>query len=107
MAGADAWYICRPGFVETVRAVGLAAGRRATRAVTDEWPAFAVIEVDQRLGEHAAALALDHTLRSLDAIHLAAALVVPGEDLALATWDRRLHGAARTERLELVPSALS
>lgn len=106
MAGADAWYICRPGFVETVRAVGLAAGRRATTAFEDEWPAFAVIEVDQRLAEHAAALALNHVLGSLDAIHLAAALVVPGEDLALATWDRRLHGAARAEGLELLPNAL-
>lgn len=106
MAGADGWCICRAGFVETVRAIGLAAGGRATKAVKDEWPAFVVIEVDQPLVEHAATLALDHALGSLDAIHLAAALVVPDEDLALATWDRRLHRAARAEGFELLPNAL-
>ena len=31
MHAADAWYICRIGFVETFRAVGLAAGASATR----------------------------------------------------------------------------
>src|SRR5919106_1280388 len=49
MAEADGWYICRVGFVETVRAVGVAAGAPATKAVKDEWPAFAVVEVDQSL----------------------------------------------------------
>jgi predicted nucleic acid-binding protein len=106
MDRAEGWYICRPGFVETVRAVGLAAGVRATRAVKREWPAFAVIEVDQPLVEHAAALALEHGLRSLDAIHLAAALILPAEDLAIATWDRRLHDAARAKGLSPLPGAL-
>jgi hypothetical protein len=32
MKRADGWFICRAGFVETVRAVGLAAGHRATTA---------------------------------------------------------------------------
>jgi predicted nucleic acid-binding protein len=106
MAEAEAWYICRAGFVETVRAVGLAAGARATAAVKDEWPAFGVVEVDQSLVEHAAALALERDLRSLDSLHLAAALVLPGEDLVFATWDRRLHTAAGTEGLKLIPDAL-
>jgi predicted nucleic acid-binding protein len=106
MGRADAWYICRAGFVETVRAVGLSAGANATKAVNSEWPAFSVIELDQPLAEHAASLALAHELRSLDAIHLAAALIVPREDLVLATWDRRLHGAARAEGLEPLPEVL-
>lgn len=106
MAAADGWYICRAGFVETVRAVGLAAGARATAPVKEEWPAFAIVEVDQALVEHAAALALDHELRTLGSLHLAAALLLPGEDLAFATWDRRLNPAAGAEGLALVPGAL-
>lgn len=106
MAEADGWYICRVGFVEIVRAVGVAAGAPATSAVKDEWPAFGVVEVDQSLVEHAAALALERDLRSLDSLHLAAALVLPAEDLLVATWDRRLHAAARSEGLKLIPDTL-
>lgn len=107
MHRADGWFMCRAGFVETVRAVGLAAGRPATGAVTDEWPAFAVVEIDQAVVEHAAVLALGRALRSLDALHLAAALVLPGADLVFATWDRRLHAAARAEGLALLPEMLT
>jgi len=103
MARAEGWYICRAGYVETVRAVGLASGARSIKAVKEEWPAFGIVEVDQSLAERAAALALDHNLRSLDSLHLAAALVIPDEDLTLATWDRRLHAAAGAEGLELLP----
>jgi len=106
MEDAEGWYICRAGFVETVRAVGLASGARATKPVKDEWPAFGVVEIDQSLVEHAAALALDRDLRSLDSLHLAAALLLPLEDLVFATWDRRLHAAAGAEGLELLPEAL-
>jgi len=80
MAEADGWYMCRVGFVETFRAVGLAAGGAATRGLKREWPAFGIVEVDQSLVERAAALAVDSDLRSLDALHLAAALLLPGED---------------------------
>lgn len=106
MTDADGWYMCRAGFVETVRAVGLAAGAEAAAAVAQEWPAFGVVEVGQSLVEHAAALALRHDLRSLDSIHLAAGLLLPGEDLAFATWDHRLHAAARAEGLALIPATL-
>ncbi len=106
MQRADGWFMCRAGFVETVRAVGLAAGLRATKAVREEWPAFGVVEVDQPLAEHAVALALNHELRSLDSLHLAAALLLPGEDLMFATWECRLHLAARAEGLQLLPERL-
>lgn len=107
MQRADGWFMCRAGFVETVRAVGLAAGLRATKAVREEWPAFGVVEVDQPLAEHAVALALNHELRSLDSLHLAAALLLPGEDLMFATWECRLHLAARAEGLQLLPERLA
>lgn len=98
--------MCRVGFVETVRAVGLSAGQAATTTVREEWPAFGVIEVDQRLADDAAKLAIDRELRSMDALHLAAALMLPREDLLLATWDRRLHTAAKAEGLTLTPEKL-
>jgi predicted nucleic acid-binding protein len=106
MDGTEGWFMCRVGFVETVRAVGLSAGRAAAETVREEWPAFGVIEVDQRLVEDAANLAIARELRSMDALHLAAALILPRDDLLLATWDRRLHAAAAAEGLALTPEKL-
>jgi len=99
--------MCRTGFVETTRAVGLAGAPEAQRAARQEWPAFAIVEVDQRLVEDAADIAVANGLRSLDALHLAAALVLPSEDLLFATWDRRLHAAAGAQGLGLLPDALA
>jgi hypothetical protein len=65
-----------------------------------------VIEVDQDLVERATELALAHELRNLDALHLAAALVLPREDPTVAVWGRRLHAAARAEGLGLFPETL-
>ena len=106
MQGSDGWFICRVGFVEVTRAVALAGGRRAARAVREEWQAFEVIELDGQLVEQAAELAVTHELRSLDALHLAAALVLPLDDVVLATWDHRLHRASQATGLQLLPSTL-
>jgi len=106
MAEADGWFMCRAGYVETIRAVSLAAGKNAAKTVREEWPAVGVIEIDQRLVEHAAELTIDLDLRSLEALHLAAALVLPRDDLVIATWDRKLHAAARTTGLPLVPETV-
>jgi len=106
MREAETWFICRIGFVETVRAIGLAAGIAATKALKEERTAFAIVEVDQRLVEHAAALAIGRDLRSLDSLHLAAALLLPADDLVFVSWDRRLQEAARAEGLQLLPASL-
>lgn len=106
MDRADGWFACRACYVETIRAVGLAAGGKALESVRREWPSLAVVEIDQSLVEHAAELALDLDLRSLDALHLAAALVLPNDELVFATWDRRLHTAARTSGLQVTPARL-
>lgn len=100
------WFVCRIGFVETVRAVGLAAGPSATWAIREEWPSFGVVEVDQELVERAAQLALNEGLRSLDAMHLAAVLLLSSDALVLATWDRRLHAAARSHQINTLPKSL-
>jgi uncharacterized protein len=106
MGHADGWFMCRVGYLETARAVGLAGSRSAVRAVQKEWTALGVIEVDQDLVERATELALAHELRSLDALHLASALLLPREDLIVAVWDRRLHTAVRAEGLGLFPETL-
>lgn len=106
MDEAAAWFMCRIGFVETVRAVILSAGARAADSFRREWPAFGVIEVDEGLAEHAAELTILHGLRSLDAIHLAAGLVLPRDDLVFAAWDQRLHSAADAEGLSVLPKLL-
>jgi uncharacterized protein len=106
MDSAEGWFMCRVGFVETVRAVGLSTGQAATETVRQEWPAFGVIEIDQRLVEDAAKLAITRELRSIDALHLAAALMLPRDDLLLSTWDRRLHAAAAAAGLKLIPETL-
>lgn len=67
---------------------------------------FDVVEIEERLAEDAAALAVERELRSLDALHLAAALTIADDDLVLATWDRRLHAAARAKGLRLIPEVL-
>jgi predicted nucleic acid-binding protein len=106
MGRADGWFLCRVGFVETARAIGLSAGRAPVRAFEREWPAFGVVEVDQELVEHASRLAVSRELRSLDALHLAAGLLLANSDLAFATWDRRLHFAAAAEGLTVMPERL-
>jgi len=42
-------------------------------------------------------------MRSLDALHLAAAVLLPPADLVVATWDRRLHAAALAVGLRVLP----
>jgi predicted nucleic acid-binding protein len=106
MNAATAWSICRIGYVETIRAVALAGGRRAIERVETDWLSFDVVEVDAALAEHAAQLTLEAELRSLDALHLASALVLPPRDLTVATWDARLHRAACDHGLPTLPATL-
>lgn len=101
------WSCCRIGFVETARAVGRAAGAAALAIVESEWISFKVIEVDHALSVRAAQLAVSSGLRSLDAMHLAAALELRGSDMTFATWDRSLHRAARKQGLRTLPAALA
>jgi len=106
MRDADGWFACRVGYAETLRAVGLAAGRPALAAVRAEWGKFGVIEVDDGHAEAAARLAVDHALGALDALHLAAARLLPPDDLIVATWDRRLHAAVVATGLAALPASL-
>jgi uncharacterized protein len=103
MAEDGVWIACRVAYVEVCRALALAAGETVVRGFVREWPAFAVVEVDQALCEQAARLAARHGLRSLDALHLAAALLTDEGATRFATWDARLGAAAGSEGLTVVP----
>ena len=105
MKEAAAWSMCRIGYVETMRAVARAGGAKQAKKVEADWPSFEVIEVDEELAQHAAELTLSAELRSLDALHLTAALVIP-DDVTVATWDTRLHRAATEHGLATIPVSL-
>jgi predicted nucleic acid-binding protein len=53
------------------------------------------VAIDERLARDASDLAAQHALRGYDAVHLACALQLHGDDILLATWDNALNAAAR------------
>jgi predicted nucleic acid-binding protein len=108
MSSAARWLACRVGFVETARALGLAAGpaSRVLRHFRTEWRSVTVVEVDQELVERAAVLAVEDDLRTLDSMHLASALLLAEDSLTLATWDQRLWTAARKRGIDVLPDVL-
>lgn len=106
MEEARSWSSCRIAFVETIRAVGLRAGAVGAGRFRADWRNLDVVEVGQELAEHAAGIALATQLRALDAMHLAAAQSLASDDLIFATWDSRLHRAAREHGLRTLPIAL-
>ncbi len=107
MGRASAYKMCRIGFVETIRAVARGGEPEDVERVESDWSRVDVIEVDRALAEHAAALAVGHRLRTLDALHLAAALAVTDEDPTFVTWDADLHRAAREQGLRTLPARLN
>ncbi|MBA2529915.1 MAG: type II toxin-antitoxin system VapC family toxin [Euzebyales bacterium] len=115
--GADVVLSSRVAHAE-VRAA-LAAARRAGwlnhRQLADAkdlwavmWNALRLVEVSVEvsvdLGQLSGDLAEEHALSGLDAIHLA--LLLPADDLTIATWDSRLHAAAHRMALATLPAKL-
>lgn len=107
MARASAYKMCRIGFVETVRAVAREGEPEDVDKMERDWTRVDVIEVDMALAEHAAKLAVHHRLRTLDALHLAAALAVTDDDPTFVTWDVALHRAACEQGLRTLPATLN
>ena len=105
MDEADAWTTSQITFVETLRVVGSDAG--AMRRARDDWDEFDVIGLTPAVCERALALAGEHELKTLDAIQLGSAAMSTLSDLTFATFDRRLHAAARAEGFETLPASLS
>lgn len=94
-------------------AAGIRSGRIPRDAVDDARVAthrllarLRPVELSHAIAEGAATLAERHALKGADAIHLASGLAIADHTLVFATWDRRLHRAARAEGLRVAPAAL-
>lgn len=106
MARASSWHTSRVTFIETSRAIDLGTDGSPLRYFDQDWLSMNVIELDRQLSVEAAGIAATHGLKSLDAIHLASALALPGEDLVFTTWDHQLHRAVEAAGLRLAPEAV-
>lgn len=106
MNRAESCFICRVGYVETVRAVARGGVPADVARAKRDWPSLRVVEADSDVAERAASLSLNTGLRTLDALHLAAALTLPANQVVFATWDRDLHRAAREQGLLTLPATL-
>jgi uncharacterized protein len=73
-------------------ATGLAA---AVATFEDVWGGVERVLVSVRLATRAGALAEEHALRRSDAVHLASAELVAGDDVVLVAADARLCAAGR------------
>lgn len=113
-AGAAVSTLVRPEIASALararRAGGLAplayeAALASSRRLLDE---VDVIAVTDARAQRATGLVGDHGLLGADAVHLATALDLAdlGADVVLATWDRRLHGAAVDSRLTVAPAEI-
>lgn len=79
--------------VEVVRAVA-AGGPTAVALARRQLGRLHQIALDAELLDHAATLAPSALLRSLDAMHLAAAELLGADLRAVVTYDRRMQSAA-------------
>lgn len=69
--------------------------RRAVDELDALYGQLRIVGIDEPLALHAGALAERHRLRGYDAVHLACALAVGGDETLMATWDSALNEAAR------------
>jgi uncharacterized protein len=79
-------------------------GLNASKAELElRWSEIDVQYVDEFLVRTAGEVAETFALRALDAVHLAAALILDDEELVFATWDGRLRTAAQAAGLPVAP----
>jgi uncharacterized protein len=67
----------------------------AVATLEDLYAQLRIVTIDEPLARHAGDLATQHALRGYDAVHLACALHLSGDDTVFATWDNALNFAAR------------
>jgi uncharacterized protein len=80
-------------------------GKHSVAAVFETaFQSLEIIELDEAIATNAARLA-PATLRSVDAIHLASAMILGDEVSAFVTYDLRLADAARLAGLTVVTPA--
>lgn len=102
----DARVTNRLATVEVARALHRRGVESAmlTADVSEALSGLAITELNPAIAETAGRLG-PPTLRSLDAIHLASALALETELVALVTYDARLADAARAAGLEVIAPA--
>jgi len=100
------WITGRHTWVEVIRNLArLLDGRELVRieaAFRRDWRGVYVVELDQVTCEHAADIARAEGVRSLDALHLAAAQRIGGTALPFVTFDTRQARAARAIGLQVI-----
>jgi predicted nucleic acid-binding protein len=93
------WITARHTWVEVLRNLHrLLTGSERARIegiFRSDWSRMAIVELDKETCENAADLAKAHTVRTLDALHLAAALRVGAVAFPFVTYDVRQAAAAR------------
>jgi hypothetical protein len=106
--GSDQVFCVTVGYLEIrgviARRLAAPAARRARAELDEDWEEVEPIDVDETLIDRAAGVVEAHRLRTFDALHLAAALDLRDAELVVATWDRQLAAAARTEGLAVAPT---
>jgi predicted nucleic acid-binding protein len=86
-------FTSRVATVEVLRAVRRVEGA-GDAPVAEAFGGIAIVELDEGLAARAGELA-PASMRTLDAIHLASALILAGDVESFVTYDSRLAGAAR------------
>ena len=99
MLGDAVWVAGNHGYVEVAIALRRRLDGPALTTGTDrferDWEAVRVVALDENLCRRAADLGIEQGLRTLDAMHLAAAERAGGSELTFVTFDTRLGDAAR------------
>jgi uncharacterized protein len=101
LAHCEAAFSSRLAVVECTRAIARAADRRALTTSAAIFEAIVLHEVNEAVLEKAATLR-PSSLRSLDAIHLATALLLEQSDLAFVTYDDKQARAAEAQGLSVL-----
>jgi predicted nucleic acid-binding protein len=108
MGKAESWVMVRFGYVETLGTIARKHGRESPAAdrFEAEWATIETLEVTDRTAGLAVDLMVEQRLRSLDALHLSAALSFASGPMGFATWDWRLWQAAERCGFEMLPERL-
>ncbi len=100
LAGRDGLVTSRLAEVECRRAAERAGNRRLLQRVSDVFDSIYLLDLTAPVLAHAASLR-PSSIRSLDAIHIAAAISVGDGELDLITYDDRMAEAARANGLRV------